>query len=56
MSMSVPSIMKDVNRCAITQLVASTVFVGQATSWMKMEGTAVVRFILTWTSSGNDVH
>ena len=37
MSMSVPSLMEDVNRCAITPLVVSTVSVDQATSWMKME-------------------
>ena len=52
MSMSVSSIMEDVNRCAVIPLVVSSVPVDQAISWMKMEGTAVVRFILTLTSSG----
>ena len=51
MWMSVPSIMEDVNRCAITSLVISTVPVDQAISWMKKEGTAVVRFRLTLTSN-----
>ena len=51
MSMSAPSIMEDVNRYAITPLVASTVVVGQATSWMKIEQTAVVRFRLVLSNS-----
>ena len=40
--MSVPPTMGDVNRCVLTPLAASTAAVGQATSWMGMDSTAVV--------------
>ena len=51
--MSAPLIMEVVNNCAVTLLVVLFVPVGQATSWMKMEWTAVVRFRLPLISTGN---
>ena len=46
MWMNVPLIMEVVNRCAVTLLVVLFVPVDQATSWMKIDWTAVVRFRL----------
>ena len=51
--MSAPLIMEVVNNCAVTLLVVLFVSVDQATSWMKMEWTVMVRFRLPLISTGN---